>query len=179
MKSRFLVIASLAALTGCSESKIAPVNPAGQMSFVYAGALTGSFSADGAMPVTTTDQRTMPWAAGQRDASAVFVDAAMPRSATTYDIVFLQINRTTPGSESIDIGAADVVILLGALVSGTGQPLQTCALDAGTVAITAITSVRATGTFSGTGTCLPSAGGSAAFTVTNGAFDVALLADVP
>jgi hypothetical protein len=175
VKSRFLVIAAVAAGIGCSESKTAPANLSGQMSFTYAGALSGNFNADGRMPLTPTEQRTMPWAAGQLDNQAVFVDAAMPRSATTYDIVFLGITRTTAGSESIDGSTAGISLLLGAQVNGPGQPMQTCFLDTGTITITEITATRVRGTFSGSGDCADPTPATTPFTVTNGVFDAPLL----
>ena len=145
------------------------------MSFTYAGALSGNFSADGRMPLTPTEQRTMSWAAGQLDNQTVFVDAAMPRNATTYDIVFLGITRTTPGSETIDGSTAGISLLLGAQVNGPGQPMQTCLLSAGTITIAEISASRVRGTFSGTGECTDPVQAITSFTVTNGSFDAPLL----
>ena len=176
MKPLRLAVAALALLAGCNSSEpTGVVNLSGDLAFAYTGALSGSFSASGQMPQTTTEQRTMDWAAGERDDPDIFVDAAVPRSATTYDVVFLSVGSTTVGSSDIAFDA-DVTILLGAQVSGTGQPLQVCFLNAGTVAITEITATRVKGTFSGTGSCVDPTPTTTSFTVANGTFDVPLVA---
>jgi hypothetical protein len=52
-----------------------------------------------------------------------------------------------------------------------------CALTSGTIVLTDVSSSRAKGTFSGTGDCIPGGGGaSSAFSVSDGTFDVALVA---
>ncbi|HWL39979.1 MAG TPA: hypothetical protein VNO75_07055 [Gemmatimonadaceae bacterium] len=52
-----------------------------------------------------------------------------------------------------------------------------CGLTSGTIVLTEVGSGRAQGTFSGNGSCITGTGGaSSAFSVSNGAFDVALVA---
>jgi hypothetical protein len=52
-----------------------------------------------------------------------------------------------------------------------------CALTSGTIVLTEVSSSRAKGTFSGSGSCVAGGGGaSSAFSVSNGTFDVALVA---
>jgi hypothetical protein len=176
---RSILVASIAFLAGCNSDSTTPVSLVGQLGFAYAGALSGNFSANGHMPLTTTDQRTIAWAAGERAGTLVFVTSSVPRTASTFDIIFIGTNRTTPGSSAIDGVDTGISLLLGANVNGTGQALQTCFMFGGTVTITEISAARARGTFSATGDCSAPGGGSSTVTVTNGTFDVPFLVDIP
>jgi hypothetical protein len=52
-----------------------------------------------------------------------------------------------------------------------------CRLTAGTVTVTSLSTTRAVGTLSGSGTCTAQSGATSAFTVTNGAFDLGIYAE--
>lgn len=181
---QLLLAASLALLAGCGSDKVTTVTGLnGAVSFTYSGAVSGTYSATGALP--SGNFETTTWSAGVISQGAVFVESATPASSSSHNFVFIAIPRTTTGSSPIDPECSDNVcgemfFELGAPNSGSANPTQTCILDAGTITITEITSSRVKGTFTGTaGTCLSSNQTLGSFTVTNGSFDVALVSNIP
>jgi hypothetical protein len=180
----FLLAGALALVASCGDSGTGSNNLSGSVSFTYSGAISGSFSASGALPVVTS-QETQQWAVGARDDSQgeVIVEALKPRTSTSHDVVILFITRTTVGSSLVDCGqnvCADLFFDFD--VNNSSEDVQqSCFLASGTLNIATITSSRVTGTFSGTGSCFALGGGAASFTVSSGAFDVALvsLQDLP
>jgi len=174
---RILLAASLSLLLGCSDST-GTSGLSGTLEFSYSGFASGSFSATGAIPLSS--QTSAEWAVGGRDDTNGFIvaEALVPRSGGTYDIVTVIIYRTATGSSGIDVNCnvdcADVLFEVSVNASGTAQ--QTCALEAGTVALTSVSDSRAQGTFSGTGTCFTPAGGQSGISITGGTFNVALVA---
>jgi hypothetical protein len=178
----FLLAGALALVASCGDSGTGSNNLSGSLSFTYSGAISGSFSASGTLPVVTSLD-TQQWAVGLRDDSQgeVIVEASKPRTSTSHDVVVLFITRTTVGSSSVDCGqntCADLFFDFDA-DNSTGDAQQSCFLTSGTLAISTITTSRVTGTFSGTGACFDVGGGSASFTVNSGTFDVALVQDIP
>jgi len=152
----------------------------GSLSFAYTGAGGGNFSASGDAAFTTGTS----WAAGFLRTGETHVGAANPRSGVLIDLAILRLERTTPGSESIDpacnIDGSTACTGMDFYLNfnGDGDTRDFgCALTSGTIVLTEISSSRAKGTFSGTGMCVDGTGGaSEAFSVSNGAFDVALVA---
>ena len=177
-----VLVASLALLPSCKDST-GPSGLNGTLTFAYSGAMTGNFSASGQF--NPVNMETEAWAAGERDDATgeLFVGAAVPRNASSHDILGMAIERLTTGSADINANCtsncAFVAIIFGNNNTGSGF-LLACDIETGTVTITEISTTRARGTFSGTGTCAPPAGTPAqAFTVANGTFDVALISSVP
>jgi hypothetical protein len=128
---------------------------------------------------------TSTWAAGERDEAnqELIVGASVPRNSTTHDLVTLSVARLSAGSSTISTCSSNSCTGMSLLVaaSNTTSGYDTaCFLSTGTVTISSISNSRATGTFSGTGQCIPLSGASpSSFTVTGGTFDVALLSSIP
>jgi hypothetical protein len=181
--SKRLVLAASLALLGCSSDKAtAPTGLVGTFSFSYSGAISGTFNATGALPGTPAGMETTSWAAAEISTAdgETGVLAATPRSASSHDIAGLFMERVTPGAATISDTCqtqCGFALMTFGQANGTGTTfLQECFITVGSITITEVTTTRVKGTFSGTGECL--AFGSqtpAAFTVTNGTFDVALV----
>lgn len=182
-----MLAASLAFLVGCGKDKITAVTGLnGQMVFTYSGGLSGTFNVTGQMPTSQSAMETSSWAAGEvvTADNATYVAASTPRTASTHDLVFVQINRTNAGNATIDFDNCvatncTTVFFLFGFANGSGTTfLQDCYLQTGTVTITSISATRAQGTFSGAGVCNTPGDTQTAFTVTGGTFDVALVPGV-
>jgi hypothetical protein len=183
--SRAFLVLLGAALAGCGSDSPTEntVGASGSLSFSYTGAGASSatqYSATGAIPSNVAvNNGTQPWAAGGVDAGSTVVWAVVPKSSNNWDMTFINIERTTPGTATIAAGCtsncADVAVWFGANNNETNYTYY-CALSTGSVTISAISSTSASGTFSGTGTCSAAAGGDTPFTVTNGTFSVGLSA---
>ncbi|MDQ2668728.1 MAG: hypothetical protein M3Z05_22430 [Gemmatimonadota bacterium] len=190
---RIAIVAALALLSACgSDSVTNTVNDAtsGSLSFNYTGGGGGSFSATGAITsaALASSPYTTTWAAGFKDATdnSTNMAANITRTATTSDVAVISVKGQATGTFSIDVNCVatgtstcnDVVFITGQ--SASGQTFNNaCTLTAGSIMISALTSTRATGTFSGSGTCASSTGVETAWVVTNGAFSVPLLANAP
>jgi hypothetical protein len=192
VKARSILVVAAFALMSCkSDKNTGPSGLAGQLSFNYSGALSGTFNVTGEAPASQTGQETSSWAAGEvinsgTDAG-IYVVGSTPRTASSHDLVFIVANRTNAGTSTIDFdacesGTADVcstVFFLFGLSNGTNSSfLQDCWLQSGTITITEVTSTRMRGTFSGAGQCFTSGGTMTVFTVSNGTFDVAIVPGV-
>lgn len=176
MRLALVSIVLLGALA-CSDS----AGPGhGSVAFTYTGAGGGNFSASGNAAFTTGTS----WAAGFVQTGETHVGASNPRSGGLVDLAILRLERTAPGSESIDPACN-----IDGSTSCTGMNFYLnfngngdtgdffCGLTSGTIVLTELTSSRAKGTFSGTGNCVDGTGGaSEVFSVSNGTFDVALVA---
>ncbi len=181
MKRALLASALLAALS-CSDSTEPSV--LGSMSFTYTGGGGGTFNVSGnAPPLTGTAPTSTSWAVGYVENGEVFLGASKPRSGQQVDLVVVRIQRTTAGSEPIDatcdedgdVACSTMVLFLNFNGNGDSGDFF-CGLTTGTIVITEISSSRAKGTFSGNGNCVSGTGGTpAAFTVTGGTFDVAMV----
>jgi len=177
--NRIAVLASLAVLASC-KGATAPLDPVGEMTFTFAGGMSGNWVANGATDATPLVRQTNAWASSRKATNTVFVESMMPRTGTTHDFAQLTIRRRSVGTETLAAGCVDncsrLYIMFGAPNSGSTEMfLQECTMTVGTITITAITSNRVTGTFSGTGSCAFLGGASSAWTVTDGSFDTALL----
>lgn len=181
---RISVVASLALLAGCGDKSTGVVSLSGLLMFTYSGGMTGNYSAQGALPATAAEQNSTEWAASDLGTGTVFASAIMPRDASSHDYAQLTVRRTTAGTETLTAGCASncsrLYVMFGAPnTSAGGLFLQECTMTVGTITITAISSKRVSGTFSGTGTCTAALGGApTSFTVTNGSFDTAILPNV-
>ena len=157
----------------------------GSLTFAFTGAGGGTFNASGDAPALTAPPPTgTSWAMGVVQAGETHVAASSPRSGGLVDLALLRFERTTVGSESIDLacnidGSASCTGMEFYLnFNGNGDTGDFfCALTTGTIVLTEVSGSRAKGTFSGNGNCSAGTGGaSSAFSVSNGAFDVALVA---
>jgi hypothetical protein len=178
---RFALAALVGALAGCGSDTTEPTSQPGTLSFSYSGMVNGTFSTEGSMPAENWD--TQHWAAGVKDtdAGSIEVVGIKVRTNGLLDEAFVVFELLAPGSASIEdpIEPATVDIELGVDESGATDGFEhMCSLTAGTVTVTAISSTRVAGTFSGTGTCSTSSE-QGSISITNGKFDVALVPDFP
>lgn len=177
MKHRYLLLAAgLWTFTGCSDS--GPTFFGGSLSFSYSGVVNGTFDAEGS--ALDADDPTKSWALGVRDDAqqAVGIVASMPQPGNLHDFVALTIPRVTSGSATVDVNCTASVCasaLFGFRTDESNESQFLCGLESGTLTITAISASRATGTFSGSGTCLDNAQNETSFSVTAGTFDVSLV----
>lgn len=194
LKHRSLgIVAVLAFTASCSDGPNEPtVNASGSVAFSYNGGTlvnAGSYSANGGLPTSQTSQATQQWAAGFRDSensNNVGIVASVPRTGGRFDLAIIAFDRSTPGSSTININCSaetcPAMILwynMSESTTATGEVL--CGLETGTMTLATVSSTRATGSFSGSGTCVSADDFTteSTFTVTNGSFDVPLLSDVP
>jgi hypothetical protein len=183
-KTRTCLAAGAAALTlGCAGDA-SPPNTAGVVSFSYSGAASGTFNATGSQPASAAEFETKPWGAGHLftggDGSSV--TSVAPRNSTTHDYLVVLIPANSPSTSQIDFDnctanvCASVFFVLARANASDAVFEQDCYLQTGSITITSVTSSRMQGTFSGNGTCETQAGATSSVVVTNGAFDVPILA---
>lgn len=179
-----LILASIPLLVSCSSDKgTGPGDLEGLLEFLFSGMTSGSFSAQGSLTSTTNPSTTASWAAGYRDEQegALVVEAVKPQSGGTYDLVAITIPRLTTGSSTIDINCTTscaAVIVLFRQNDSTQDFQFLCGLESGTLTISSISSTRAAGTFSGSGTCFDASFTQGSFSVTGGTFDVVLVSSI-
>lgn len=156
------------------------------MSFTYTGAGGGSFTASGGAPAIAASIGNASWSAGIRDdgATQLGVFGVRARGGGRYDMMVIGISRLTVGSASVeancdpDLGEACSGFVFITNISETDDEFDfTCVPTTGTLSITAISSSRAEGTFTGSGQCFNEALQFSNFTVVNGEFDVPLLSE--
>lgn len=124
---------------------------------------------------------------GFRDAqnAGYAIQALRARGGGRHDAALLFITRTTVGSTTIaggcnpDVEVCDMVYFGVNLSEADNNFNFICLLTSGSIAIGETTDARIKGTFSGSGICGTPSGGSATITITNGAFDVPLVATTP
>lgn len=193
MKRSITALLALAVTVSCSDSPSGPNGAAsGSLSFGYNGGTlvsAGSFAASGGLPASQTAQNTTDWAAGVRDDQSnnnISVIGSVPRAGSRVDLAMLMFDRSTAGTSTISVNCdtetCPAVVFwynLSESQNATGEVL--CGLETGTMTLATVTTTRATGSFSGTGSCisLDDFTTETTFTVTNGSFDVPLLTDVP
>ena len=185
MLTRCLALLPLAVVLGACGDGSGPGNLSGSMSFAYTGAGGGTFNVSGAAPTLSANIGASSWAAGHRDdaATQLGVFGIRARSGGRYDMFVVGISRLTVGSVSVeadcdpDLGEACSGFVFLTNVSDTDQNYDfLCIPTTGTLAITSISDTRARGSFTGSGNCIDGATDAiSSFTVSNGAFDVALL----
>jgi hypothetical protein len=185
----FFAVAALAFVSACGDDgPNDPSNFSGTVSFAYTGAGGGNFNVSGAAPALSANFGGSNWAAGSRDdaANQVGLVAVRTRSGGRYDVVYLGINRVTVGSSTVqancdpDLGENCSGLVFFTNIADTDDEYDFfCFATSGTMAITSISDTRAEGTFTGGGTCISGApgGGTSTFAITNGAFNVRLLAE--
>jgi hypothetical protein len=182
------------ALLGCSDDKD-PTSPTitGSLSFLYTGAgatNATTYSASGAIPSTVgsgSSLGTAAWASGSINQAENYsvIGAAIPKTASSWDITSINVTRTTAGTTPISSSCDDpeATTCTGVFVVFNLNPngdsfTHLCSLDNGSVTITAISSTNITGTFAGSGICLTPLGAISSFTITNGTFNVGVNAQL-
>jgi hypothetical protein len=177
----FLVLAALVACDGATS----PDPNSGQLSFSYSGDVsgTGSFAAVGVLPADPNALDSRGGAAARLEVTAL-IAASVPRS-NAFDFVYLRTGDTVAttntfmyGCDPFLPGCTTFLFETNGSAHDLGQHDMLCQLTAGTVTVVDISPTRMTGTFAGTGVCEGS-GNSSAVTVTNGSFDVPIVAAIP
>lgn len=190
---RIAIVATLSLLAACgSDSATGIIDGAisGSLSFNYTGGGGGSYSASGAITsaALASSPYTTTWAMGFKDATdnSTNIAANIPKTGSTSDVAVITVKGQATGTFNIDVNCFDtssstcndVALLIGQ--SSNGQTFSNiCTLSSGSITISTLSSTNAVGTFSGSGTCVTSAGAISAWAVTNGSFNVPLLANVP
>ena len=181
---RFLLGATVLLLGSCSNGT-EPRNSSGSLTFSSLG--TGSvpyFSVSGAFDPNRA--ATSPWAFGVVDetADSLHLHARKPHDNGTYDDVHVWIGKTAVGDVAIHETCGTTVddLCAGVTIDFEFNPANegftyTCFLTSGYVSITSISETRASGVFSGAGTCYSILGASSTFNLTTGTYDVALIPD--
>lgn len=168
---------------GCGDQAPEVFRPS-HLQFSYSGAASGTY--DATVQVPSVNASLTEWAYGQRVLSSGTLRITSQKLADAgkhYDLVF-DIERLTEGSSTMNVCGphACTVFWFTLGVPDTGEGFELfCELTAGTATLTEIEPTRARGTFSGTGTCSAMGDGQPEIplTVTDGTFDVQLLADRP
>jgi hypothetical protein len=155
----------------------------GTVSFTYvAGSQSRSYTASGAVSLSGGSAQFGTWAVAGRSGSELLVMAFVERTGSRGDGFFLylpQVNgpRTDAFTEECgndpDAICPYVSLVTGMMLGDDDSFTRSCALESGTVTVTAISDGRVRGTFSGTGECFVAAtDADEAFRITNGTFDV-------
>ena len=190
MNRSIVALLALAVTASCGDGGTDPGDLAasGTVAFSYNGGsllAAGSYSATGGMPLTSNDIESHTWAAGYRDPDEnnnLAVMGSVSRSSR-YDWALMYFDRSTAGTSTIDIdctanACAGMVFWYNQSDGSATAGEVYCGLETGTMTIATISNTRATGTFSGTGTCFTlDAVTESSFTVTNGTFDVPIVTD--
>lgn len=190
LSRRVLPLVSLVLLSACGgdDGPTGNTDLNGSMSFGYTGAGGGAFNVSGGAPALSANIGAQNWAAGYRDVASNFTGAygVRARSGGRYDMMIVGIARTTVGSSTVsascdpDLGeeCSGFAFLLN-VSEADGNYDFICFSETGSLAISSLNSdnTRAAGTFTGTGSCVSGSGTLSSFTVTNGSFDVRLLAE--
>lgn len=167
------------ALAGCSANPV-DVEDAPVVSFTYSGPVSGSYHTRGTLQ-QQSDFLKQNGATGALESGELEVQALLQRGASSVDILTFSVPRTTAGVETITescppgSGCARLLLGLGQPHADGGQALQSCSLTQGSIRVTAISDGRATGEFSGTGSCISDRGEvTDGFAVSAGSFNVPL-----
>jgi hypothetical protein len=185
LRITLLIAASAIAVASCSDS----TSPdASTLSFTYTGAGSAAartFSITGDIAANTIGSGTLganAWAAGSISATSSYsiIGAVNPRSSTRWDIASIGIALKTAGTSPIDpacnIESDDctgVFVALNLQPDGDDADFY-CGLTTGSVTITAVSATKVSGSFSGSGMCANGLGDETPFTVSDGAFNVAV-----
>jgi hypothetical protein len=179
------LVVCLVVVAGCSDGPTAPqtVGEPGSLSFAFTGAAgAATFTASGAVPSNhTTTLGTSSWAAAEQNdtTQTLAVLASAPRTRQTWDLVSVEFPRLSLGTENINptcggISCAEILVLFSSRIDDGGFQ-YVCTLDSGSITLAAISATRASGSFSGTGSCFSSVDVQTPFTIANGTFDVGIL----
>jgi len=189
----YLCAAGLLGLAACGSDDPTGINSnvSGSAAFSYTGGGGGSFSANGAVGVTTPSAtlHTTQWATGWKDNSdgSTNVAANVPTTGGLASFFGIIIGRQTVGSSTIDVSCSttnpactQVFLIVNANQQGSNFDYL-CEAESGTVTITSISNNNVQGTFAGSGTCTQGVApfGVSTWTVTGGSFNVPIIAAQP
>lgn len=187
--ARVLFAAAFALVASCSDSEPDGFGASGTVTFSLSGVPGGPWNVSGRPPVSQSQAFTTNWSAGLRDDSdgAITVVSVRAQSGGLADNLFMTIPRLTAGSEEIDLNACDstteVCAEFGFLLGWDPDTFDefdySCELTAGTLTISSISSTRASGSFSGIGTCTDANLDDFDISVNSGTFDVGIAGSSP
>ncbi|HEX2081811.1 MAG TPA: hypothetical protein VHG08_29165 [Longimicrobium sp.] len=183
MNARILLAALLlAAFAACnSPSDPGEEQAESRLAASYTGPVSGSYVAEGT-PNLTSAPNTQTFASGSRRAADGLLEVVSyrQRGGGRFDLATVSVPAAAVGNVAVDRNCGQdecpsVTIALD-LGQATGSVAShTCHLDTGTIRVAALAAGRASGTFSGSGFCLPGEGGLLeGFQVTSGSFDIEL-----
>jgi hypothetical protein len=179
----FAVAALLPVVAGCDFAISPAQEVSGTIRFEHSGLVTdGVFSASGNTMGVENPSRAARWAQGTivvgGSGRVLQVTANMLGPNGSTDAMSLTFSRSTVGSTVLGTGTCVAVscsLLAFSIASTDGgvSYIYACTLTDGTAVIATGVGGRATGTFSGTGTCTTNATGAVrAISVSNGTFNV-------
>jgi hypothetical protein len=180
------LLAATSFALGCGDSgsgsPTGPTAGSGSVSFNFTGAVSGNYSASGAVQVNQiTGAQFGTWAAGGREGGELAVVAFRARTNPRGDFFGLFVEgitgpRTVSITEDCETNCAEVVFVTNMSITGTDQTFERiCVLLTGSVTVSSISAQRAQGTFSGQGECVNMAFEEEPFAITNGTFDVPIV----
>lgn len=175
------ILAGILALAACDKESPAGSDSTPVVAFTYAGPVSGSYRAEGALRAGSSPLT-------QTGSGAVFndgeleVQAVLQRGGGSADWVVFSLPRVTAGTETITElcapgdGCARLMVAVGLGQAGTAQAAYSCSLESGTIVLSEVGSRRVRGTFSGAGRCIDHEGELLeGFTLSGGSFDAPLL----
>ena len=180
MKHRILVAAlPLAAFIAACNDPSGPGEGSedSRVAIAYTGAVSGIFVGEGD-PDLSTAPSTQTFATANRAADGtVEVIAYGQRGGSRFDLATITIPNAAVGQAAVEVCPGETcssVALALDLGRTTGSvATHTCHLDEGSIRVTSITQTRVKGTVSGSGYCIPGAGGDLVdFQIASGTFDV-------
>lgn len=176
-----LLLGAFAFLASCEDASGPNGLFTGTVTFNFTGAGGGTFNVTGAIPLNEDNLYRQDWAVGGADDTegTLVVTAVRAQGNGDFDQLVLTIPRLTPGGATIETcTTADCAALAFTLGSNEDNLLSynfVCTLTTGTLTLTTISSIRATGSFSGTGTCVDGSENQSNFIVNGGSFDVVVV----
>jgi hypothetical protein len=189
---RISVVAALTLYVACGGDSTGPIDTnygtSGGITFTYTGAGSGIFNAKGTVSAPAAAPYATTWAIGWKDPAdnSTNVVANLSRAGGISDIAVIVIKGQTTGTVTIDPNCVisdtatcnDVLFASGQNSNGTTFA-YICSLTSGVITVSSISSTNVAGSFSGSGSCFTANGTSSSFVVTNGSFNVPLLASPP
>jgi hypothetical protein len=152
-----------------------------RISISYTVGVSGTFAAQGD-PVVTRAASAQTFAIGHSYPEGRFQVIAYSHGADRFSAATVTVPRVVVGQAvaidrlcAEDI-CADVTIGLDIGQTNGSVAAHTCALETGTIRVTALSATRASGTMSGSGFCNPGGGGDRVpFQITSGTFAVKVM----
>jgi hypothetical protein len=177
-----LAAMSLALGCGGGDSPTETTDQSGTVSFTYSGAVSGSYTATGAIQVTGTVPQYGNFAVGFWEDQWFEVLAHRAGTHPRGDLFTLNVeNISGPGSFTIRRDCTNNcawVELVPNFNWNTFAFERVCELESGSVQVTAINNQRAQGSFSGQGSCYDMADNrQGSFSISNGSFNIPIMRD--
>jgi hypothetical protein len=167
MKTRVALLAGslLVALGACSDGSGAPLDPGAgesiEMSFSYHGPVSGAFRAEQSCQQGSWMSQTCAYGLRYQNPGTLEVRSVAKRPNSSVDWIDVNIPSHGAGSFAIDMSecpwwryecpAISIVFELPPTHGASAK--YSCQLDTGTIRLVAVTDTRASGEFSGAGSC--------------------------